>query len=87
MIQRLSHVLRAIVRLPRRRRNEPSPDRETLMTLDEVAARLGVDVRVVRRAIVTGDIQAVRTGKDLMIERSAFERSLAIASAHYGPGS
>lgn len=63
----------------------PEPDRGDLLTLEEVAARIGVDVPVVRRAIARGDIPAVRTAKDLRIERVALERTLAIAAANYRP--
>jgi excisionase family DNA binding protein len=63
----------------------PEPDRGDLLTLEEVAARIGVDVSVVRRAIAKGDIPAVRTAKDLRIERVALERTLAIAAANYRP--
>ncbi len=78
MIQRLLHFMHA-------RKNDSSPDRDNLMTLDEVAARLGVDAGVVRRAIAKGDLPAVRTGRELKVERGAFEQALAIAGAHYGP--
>ncbi len=78
MIQRLLHFIHA-------KKGSPSSDRDNLMALDEVAARLGVDVVVVRRSIAKGDLPAVRTGRQLKVERGAFEQALAIAGAHYGP--
>jgi excisionase family DNA binding protein len=61
------------------------PDNGDLMTLEEVASRLGTDVAVVRRAIAKGDLPAVRIAKDLRVERSALECALAIAASNYGP--
>ncbi|CAA6606432.1 hypothetical protein MTBLM1_90101 [Rhodospirillaceae bacterium LM-1] len=80
-------MIRRLLQFIRVKKGNPSSDHDNLMTLDEVAARLGVDVRVVRRAIAKGDIPALRIGKGFKIERSALECSLAIAAAHYGPAS
>jgi excisionase family DNA binding protein len=59
----------------------PSPDNGDLMTLEEVASRIGVEVPVIHRAIAKGDIPAVRTGGDLRVERDALERTLAAPQA------
>ncbi|CAA7618627.1 Gene 36 protein (Gp36), putative excisionase (modular protein) [Candidatus Terasakiella magnetica] len=67
---------------------EAAPYNGGLMTLEEVATRIGVGVPVIRRAIANGDIPAVRIGrKDMRVERAALERTIAITAAHYGPPS
>jgi excisionase family DNA binding protein len=51
-------------------------DRGTL-SLDEAAKRLGLSVRAVRRAIATGEIQAIRIGRRWLVLRSPLEQMLA----------
>lgn len=68
-------------------RREPAPAERDLMTLEEAAARVGVDVPVIRRRIATGDIPAVRIGRTLRVERTALERTIAIIATKYGPPS
>ncbi|MEO5336244.1 MAG: helix-turn-helix domain-containing protein [Magnetospirillum sp. WYHS-4] len=62
----------------------PEPGNGDLLALEEVAARIGVDVPGIRRAIAKGDLPAVWTGKEQRVERSALERTLAIVAANYG---
>lgn len=68
-------------------KRKPAPAERDLMTLEEVAARVGVDVPVIRRRIATGDIPAVRIGRTLRVERTALERTIAVIAANYGPPS
>jgi excisionase family DNA binding protein len=66
-------------------KREPAPDERDLMTLEDVAARVGVAVPVIRRRIASGDIPAVRINGTVRVERTALERTLAIIAANYGP--
>lgn len=55
----------------------PAPAGHDLMTLDEVAAQVGVAVPVIRRRMAMGDIPAARAGRTVQVERAAPARTIA----------
>lgn len=55
----------------------------TLLTVAEIATKLGVHSNTVRGWIVRGEIPARRIGRRLYIASSAIERILAEAGAYF----
>jgi excisionase family DNA binding protein len=60
----------------------PGAVRETL-TIDEASQRLGVSVKVTRKAAKAGEIPAIRIGRRLLVLRAPFEELLR--SRHLPP--
>ena len=60
----------------------PGEARETL-TIDEASQRLGVSVKVTRKAAKAGEIPAIRIGRRLLVLRGPFEDLLR--SRHLPP--
>lgn len=58
---------------------------ELLMSIGEVADRLGAESSIVLRAVARGDLPSIRIRDNVWIERAAFERILATVYANYGP--
>lgn len=48
-----------------------------LLTIDEVAARLALHHRTVRRLIESGDLRVVRIGRAVRVQENELERFIA----------
>lgn len=56
-----------------KRVDEVVPERKTMMTVEEVAERWGVNTRTIYAAIAKGQVKAMRVGRLVRISRSHVE--------------